>query len=426
MSSIAVIGAQWGDEGKGKIVDFLAKDADIIARFQGGNNAGHSIVVNGQKYVLHLIPSGILYPDKKCIIGNGVVISPEGLLQEIDELRSRGVYIGENLLISDRATLVMPYHVMLESAYERMMGPKKIGTTGKGIGPAYMDKVGRFGIKVSDLMEFKIFEDKLDLNLNIKAKILNKDESWIESTRSQIINNYREYAQRIKPFVKDTSSVLYEAIKSNKNILFEGAQGTLLDVDLGTYPFCTSSNASVGGICTGLGIGPMAINKIIGVMKAYVTRVGSGPFPTEMPSELGDRIRIKGDEFGATTGRPRRCGWFDAVAGRYAVRVNGITSIALTKLDILDDIDPILICKAYEYNGQLIQDFPSNYDVLNKCKPVYESMEGWLSNTSSITNYKDLPKNARRYIERITELVETKVDFVTVGPRRDQIILMDL
>lgn len=425
MPSIAVIGAQWGDEGKGKIVDFLAKDADIVARFQGGNNAGHSIVVNGQKYVLHLIPSGILYPDKKCIIGNGVVISPEGLLQEIDDLRNRGVYIGENLLISDRATLVMPYHVMLESAYEQMMGAKKIGTTGKGIGPAYMDKVGRFGIKISDLLEFNVFEDKLDLNLNIKAKILSKDENWIESTRSQIITNYREYAQRIRPFVRDTSSILYEAVKSNKNILFEGAQGTLLDVDLGTYPFCTSSNASVGGICTGLGIGPMAINKIIGVMKAYVTRVGSGPFPTEMPSDLGDKIRIKGDEFGATTGRPRRCGWFDAVAGRYAVRVNGITSIALTKLDILDDVDPILICKAYEYNGQQIQDFPSNYDVLYKCKPIYEPMEGWLSNTSNITNLRDLPKNARRYIERISELVETKIDFVTVGPRRDQIILMD-
>jgi len=347
MANIAVVGAQWGDEGKGKLVDFLAKDADVIARYQGGNNAGHTVVVGEEKYVLHLIPSGILYPGKKCVIGNGVVLSPGVLFDEIDHLRQRGIYVGDNLAISDRAHVIMPYHLLMESSDENSRGSKKIGTTGRGIGPAYVDKVGRSGIRVGDLLIPKVFGEKLDFNLNEKARILNKSEDWVESTRAAIITEYQEYANRIEPFVTDTSVLLDKAMKAGQSILFESAQGTLLDVDLGTYPYCTSSNPTAGGICTGLGVGPTAVDKVIGVMKAYVTRVGEGPFPTKLPPDMDERVRQKGEEFGATTGRPRQCGWFDAVAARYAVRVNGFTGIALTKLDILDEINPIKLCVEY-------------------------------------------------------------------------------
>jgi len=422
MANVVVVGAQWGDEGKGKVVDYLAKDADIIARYQGGDNAGHTVVVGEQKYVLHLIPSGILHPDKKCVIGNGVVLSPKTLFQEIDHLRQRGIHIEDNLAISDRTHLIMPYHLLMESTDEDNRGAKRIGTTKRGIGPAYVDKVGRSGIRVGDLLNLEVFEEKLDFNLNAKARILGKSKEWIESAKTEILEEYRGYAARISPFVKDTSLMLNEAMKAGKSILFESAQGTLLDVDLGTYPYGTSSNPTAGGVCAGLGIGPTAIDRVIGVTKAYVTRVGEGPFPTELPPEMNEEIRQKGEEFGATTGRPRQCGWFDAVAARYAVRVNGFTGIAVTKLDILDETDSLKICVEYKYDGKRLTEFPGQIDVLENCEPIYESMDGWLADTSKATRYEDLPKNARKYIERISQLMETKVEFVAVGPERDRIV----
>jgi adenylosuccinate synthase len=422
MSNVVVVGAQWGDEGKGKIVDFLAKDADIVARYQGGNNAGHSIVVGEDKFILHLIPSGILYPEKKCIIGNGVVLSPKVLFEEIEDLRQRGVYIGDNLFISDRTHLIMPYHLLVESNDEMSRGSKKIGTTGRGIGPAYVDKAGRLGIRVGDLLDFGTFTDKLDLNLAMKAKFLEKSEDWIRATRSEIIEEYKGYAEKMKPFIADTSVILYEAIKAGKNIVFESAQATLLDIDLGTYPYCTSSNPTAGGVCVGLGIGPTMIDKVMGIAKAYTTRVGEGPFPSEMPSDMNEVIRQKGLEFGATTGRPRRCGWFDAVATRYSARVNGFTSVAITKLDVLDELDSIDICIEYSYQGKTLTEFPGQINVLENLEPIYERMDGWRTDTSEIVKYGDLPENARKYVEKISCLIETKVEFVAVGPRRDQII----
>ena len=422
MSNVVVVGAQWGDEGKGKIVDFLAKNADIVARYQGGNNAGHSIVVGKDKFIFHLIPSGILYPEKKCIIGNGVVLSPKVLFEEIEDLRQRGVYIGDNLFISDRTHLIMPYHLLVESNDEMSRGSKKIGTTGRGIGPAYVDKAGRSGIRVGDLLDFRTFTDKLDLNLAMKAKFLEKSEDWIRFTRSEIIEEYKGYAEKMKPFIADTSAILYEAIKAGKNIVFESAQATLLDIDLGTYPYCTSSNPTAGGVCVGLGIGPTMIDKVMGVAKAYTTRVGEGPFPSEMPSDMNEGIRQKGQEFGATTGRPRRCGWFDAVATRYSARVNGFSSVAITKLDVLDELDSISICVGYSYQGKTFTEFPGQINVLENVEPIYERMDGWRTDTSEIVKYEDLPENARKYVEKITRLIETKVEFVAVGPRRDQII----
>ena len=425
MANIVVVGAQWGDEGKGKVVDFLAKDADIIARYQGGDNAGHTVVVGEEKYVLHLIPSGILHPDKKCVIGNGVVLSPRTLFKEIDHLRQRGIYIGDNLAISDRTHLIMPYHLLMESIDEDKRGKNKIGTTKRGIGPAYMDKVGRSGIRVGDLLDFEAFEEKLTFNLQEKAKILGKTQEWVESAKAETTEEYRDYAKRIEPFVTDTSLMLNEAIKSGKSVLFESAQGTLLDVDLGTYPYGTSSNPTAGGVCAGLGIGPTMIHKVIGVVKAYVTRVGAGPFPTELPTDMNEQIRQKGEEFGATTGRPRQCGWFDAVAARYAVRVNNFTSIAITKLDILDELESMKLCVGYRYNGKTITEFPSQIHILENCEPVYESMEGWRTDTSELRKYQDLPEKARKYVERISQLMETKVELVAVGPERDRIMTVD-
>ena len=422
MSNVVVIGAQWGDEGKGKIVDFLAKDADIIARYQGGNNAGHSIVVGNEKYIFHLIPSGILYPEKKCIIGNGVVISPRVLFDEIDDLRKRGVYINSNLYVSDRAHLIMPYHLLIESNDEMLRGSKKIGTTGRGIGPAYVDKAGRLGIRVGDLLDFDTFKGKLDLNLAMKARFLDKSEDWIKSTRLEIIEEYKGYAEKMKPFIADTSFILYEAIKSGKNVVFEGAQATLLDIDFGTYPYCTSSNPTAGGVCVGLGIGPTMIDKVMGIAKAYTTRVGEGPFPTEMLTDMNEKVRQKGQEFGATTGRPRRCGWFDAVAVRYSVRINGFSSIALTKLDVLDELDHINVCVGYKDQNKTITEFPGQLNELENVEPIYELMDGWRTDISDIREYNNLPENAKKYVEKISQLLKTKIEFIAVGPRRDQII----
>jgi len=422
MANTVVVGTQWGDEGKGKIIDFLSEDADIVARYQGGPNAGHSVVVGNEKFVMHLIPSGILHPDTLCIIGNGVVISLEKVIAEINELRARGVYIEENLLISDRTHLIMPYHPLVESAAETQGGSQKIGTTLRGVGPAYTDKMNRqAGIRVIDLFDFDLFEEKLDFNLQIKGENL---RSIRELNKTDLLDKYKEYAQRIASHVKDTSLFLNNAIKAGKRILYEGAQGTMLDVDFGTYPFVTSSNTTVGGVCTGLGVSPNAIDEVIGVSKAYTTRVGKGPFPTELSGKLSERIRQIGAEYGATTGRPRRCGRLDIVVLRYAARINGLTGIALTKIDVLDDLDVIKICTGYKYKSDTLTEFPSNLKVLNECEPIYEEMPGWLTPTSSIKDYNLFPGNARKYIERISELLETKIAIVSVGARRDQTLIL--
>lgn len=423
MSNIVVVGAQWGDEGKGKIVDYLSKDADIIARYQGGDNAGHTIVVGENKYILHLVPSGILHSDKKCIIGNGVVLSPKVFFEEIETLRQRGVDVNDdNLYISERTHLIMPYHKLMDAMEEKSRGSNKIGTTGRGIGPAYMDKAARVGIRVGDLMYPDVFAEKLELNLVQKSKYLGESSDWVEKTKNEIFKEYQEYAVRLKPFVRDTFTIINDAIDEGKSILFESAQGTLLDIDLGTYPYSTSSNSTVGGASTGLGIAPTKINEVIGLVKAYTTRVGEGPFPTEFPPDMNEKMRNRGEEFGATTGRPRRCGWFDAVAVRYSARLNGFTGIAITKLDILNELETIDICVEYRYNGKKIIGFPSQIEVLDKCEPVYETVDGWCCDISKVRNYDDLPENAKKYVTKLSELVGAKIDLIGVGPKRDQII----
>ncbi len=424
MANTVVVGTQWGDEGKGKIIDFLSQDADVVARYQGGPNAGHSVVVGDEKFVMHLIPSGILHPDTLCIIGNGVVIALEQLIAEMDELSKRGVYIGENLLISDRAHLIMPYHPLVESVAETQGGSQKIGTTLRGVGPTYADKMNRqAGIRVVDLFDFDLFEEKVDFNLQIKGKNLRSIQK--ELNKTDLLEKYKEYAQRIASHVKDTSVVLNDAIKAGKRILFEGAQGTMLDVDFGTYPFVTSSNTTVGGVCTGLGVSPAAIDEVIGISKAYTTRVGEGPFPTELLGKFGEHLRQKGDEYGATTGRPRRCGWLDIVVLKYAARINGLTGIALTKVDVLDDLDVIKICTGYKYKSDTLTEFPSSLKVLRECEPIYEEVCGWLTPTPPIKDYNLLPSNTRRYIEHISELLETKVAIVSTGPRREQTLVLE-
>ena len=420
MANIAVIGAQWGDEAKGKIIDVLAENADVVARYQGGTNAGHTVVIKNEKFVLHLIPSGILRENITCVLGNGVIVDLEKLIAEIDELGKRGVNVDDNLLISARAHLVMPYHLLAEKESESKKG-KQIGTTLQGIGPTYSDKMNRqFGIRIADLMDFDLFKEKLAFVLKNKSKILKSIDEELDY--DELVKKYKDYANRIENYVTDTSLFMHKAVKSGKRILFEGAQGTLLDIDFGTYPYVTSSNTTIGGVCTGLGVGPKAIDKIIGVSKAYTTRVGKGPFPTELPEELGEHIREKGNEFGATTGRPRRCGWLDIVGLKYAIRLNSLTDIALTKLDVLDGLEKIKVCVAYQYSGDRLEDFPSNLRILEKCEPIYEELPGWKKEISSIQNYKDLPINAINYIEHISELLDTKVSIVSVGKRRDQII----
>jgi adenylosuccinate synthase len=423
MANTLVVGAQWGDEGKGKIVDFLSEKADVVARYQGGTNAGHTIVIGDKKFIMHLIPSGILHPNIQCIIGNGVVIPLESLIKEMDGLIERGIHIGENLLISDRAHLIMPYHPLMESVANSREG-KKLGTTLRGIGPAYMDKMNRLaGIRIADLFDAELFEEKLDFNIQNKLQLVENLQSKID--KSTILKQYREYAQRIKPHVADTSSVLHNAIKNGKRILFEGAQGTLLDIDFGTYPFVTSSNTTVGGVCTGLGIGPKAIDEVMGIVKAYTTRVGEGPFPTELSNTLGEHLRQKGAEFGATTGRPRRCGWLDMVVLKYAARINGLTSIALTKLDVLDEMDTIKVCVAYKHKSDIITEFPSNLRILYECEPIYEDLPGWKTPISEAKNYDDLPIHAQKYIEFISEQLETKIAIISVGPARTQTLVLN-
>ena len=425
MANVAVIGAQWGDEGKGKIVDLLARRSDVVVRFQGGNNAGHTLVVNGKKTILHVIPSGALHEDKVCVIGNGVVLDAEVLLDELRELRRQGhLQDKRQLRISEQAHLIMPYHKAIDLARERMRGEGKIGTTGRGIGPTYEDKAARVGIRVVDLLEEETFQAKLEHNIaekNVYLKAILKEEAL---DFDDIHRAYSGYRDKLAPYVTDTGVLLEEFFREGKNVLFEGAQGTLLDLDHGTYPYVTSSNTVIGGVCSGAGVGPRHIHEVIGITKAYTTRVGGGPFPSELTGSEGDKLRQDGDEYGATTGRPRRCGWFDAVAVRHAVRLNGLTGLALTKLDVLTGSPRIRVCTAYRVGGKLLRHFPASLKVMETLEPVWEEFPGWQEPVTDARRVADLPANARRYMERLEELVETEIVIVSVGPDRDQTILL--
>lgn len=424
MAGVIVVGSQWGDEGKGKIIDFLAEKADFVVRYQGGNNAGHTVVVNDQEFRLHLIPSGILYPRTQCIIANGVVLDPAVLIQEIENLRQRGVST-DNLLISSRAQVLMPYHQRIDELEEERRGNYKIGTTKRGIGPAYMDKISRTGIRVADLLDKEFFSQKLKRVLGEKNRLLTEFYHVEPFDYQEIRDKYLAYGEAIRPYVVDTSIVIYRALKEGKKVLFEGAQGTLLDIDHGTYPYVTSSHPVAGGALVGSGIGPTFIDRVIGVVKAYTTRVGEGPFPTELKDELGQQIRERGREYGTTTGRPRRCGWLDTVILRYAVRVNGLSELAITKLDILDELDTIKLCTAYHCRGEIIEELPSTLEELANCEPIYEEWPGWKTDITSAQNFSDLPPNAQNYLQRIEQLTQTPINLIAVGPERRKTIILN-
>ncbi|WP_251862195.1 adenylosuccinate synthase [Clostridium sp. Marseille-Q2269] len=425
MSAFIVLGAQWGDEGKGKMTDYLAEEANVVVRFQGGNNAGHTVVVGEKEYKLHLIPSGILYDDKLNVIGNGVVLDPKALFEEISYLESLGVKITpDRLIISDRAQVIMPYHRVLDGIKERARGSKDIGTTGKGIGPCYTDKMERSGIRVCDLIHKEVFEENLKETLEIKNKIITEVFGGEALDYNEICKEYLEYAEKLKPFVKDISVVVNDKIKEGKEVLFEGAQGTLLDIDYGTYPYVTSSSTIAGGVCTGAGVGPTAITNAVGIAKAYTTRVGKGPFPTELLDTTGDWIREKGHEFGVTTGRARRCGWLDLVILKTSARVSGLTSFAVTKIDTLAGLDTLKMCTGYKLNGEVIDYVPASLEDLAKCEPIYEEFEGWDDSIANARSYKDLPENAIKYLKKIEDFTGTKVSIVSVGPKRDQTMMI--
>jgi adenylosuccinate synthase len=425
MANVVVIGAQWGDEGKGKVVDIYTEHADNVVRYQGGNNAGHTLVVGDEKVVLHLIPSGILHEGKRCIIGNGVVLDPEVFIREITNLKAKGKMPDDSVLcLSEALHIIMPYHKRIDIARESRSGDRKIGTTGRGIGPAYEDKIGRRGIRLCDLLDPEIFARKLREALEEKNFLLEQFLGDKPFTFEEIFTEYTAYAETLRTYVADTSLMLHREVKAGRTILFEGAQGTLLDVDHGTYPFVTSSSTCAGGACTGTGISPREIHEIIGISKAYVTRVGSGPFPTELLEETGEKMRQAGNEFGSTTGRPRRCGWFDTIVLRYAVRVNGLTGVAITKLDVLDDFDTIKVCTGYRYQGRAIDEIPATLEVFAGCEPVYEELPGWKCDISGARTFDELPANARSYIRRLEELVGCPIVMVSVGPRRDQTITL--
>ena len=424
MSTVVIVGSQWGDEGKGKVIDYLAAEADVVVRGQGGNNAGHSVVVDDKKYALHLIPSGILNKNAINIIGNGVVLDPEGFLNEIKGLEEKGIDTS-NIKISERAHVVFPYHKTLDFLAEEARGSEKIGTTVKGIGPAYMDKVERSGIRVCDLINPEVLKAKLEKQIEFKNKIITRIYDSQALDGDKIIKDFTAYGQAIKPFVTDTSVLVHDAVKENKKVLLEGAQGTLLDIDFGTYPYVTSSHPISGGFAIGAGIGPNAIEEVLGITKAYTTRVGKGPFVTELENEVGDQIRKQGNEFGTTTGRPRRCGWLDLVIVNYAARINGMTCIALMLLDVLTGFDEVKICTAYEYKGQTIHHFPADLSVLADCKPVYTTLKGWKEDISQCKTYEALPEAAKAYIDFIEEQVGIPVKIVSIGPKRDQTIIRD-
>lgn len=422
MSTVVILGAQWGDEGKGKVIDYLAKEADVVVRGQGGNNAGHSVVVENEKYALHLIPSGILNENTVNVIGNGVVFDPEGFLKEIDGLEAKGIST-KSIKVSDRAHVVFPYHKEIDRLAEEARGADMIGTTKKGIGPCYMDKVERSGIRVCDFIDADIFEPLFRNRIKAKNDIIVKIYGGTPMDEEAMVAAYKSFAQRVKPFVADTSVIVYEALRKGEKVLLEGAQGTLLDLDYGTYPYVTSSHPTSGGFTIGSGIGPNEIGEVVGITKAYTTRVGLGPFVTELDNEIGDRIRVAGHEFGTTTGRPRRCGWLDTVMVNYSKRVNGMTCIALMLLDVLTGFEELKICTAYKYGDDVITNFPASLNVLAKCEPIYETLPGWTEDISGIDSFEALPENARNYVRRIEELVGIPVKIVSVGPKRTETIV---
>ncbi|NEU81119.1 adenylosuccinate synthase [Nostoc sp. UIC 10630] len=424
MANVIVIGAQWGDEGKGKITDLLSRSADVVVRYQGGVNAGHTIVVKGQTFKLHLIPSGILYPNTDCIIGCGTVIDPQILIAELDQLKELNIST-DHLLISETAHVTMPYHRLIDQASEERRGSHKIGTTGRGIGPTYADKSERTGIRVLDLMNPDELREQLEWTINYKNVILEKLYNLPPLDPQEVIEQYLGYAERLRPHVVDTSLKISDAIQRRRNILFEGAQGTLLDLDHGTYPYVTSSNPVAGGACVGTGVGPTMIDRVIGVSKAYTTRVGEGPFPTELDGELGELLCDRGAEFGTTTGRKRRCGWFDAVIGRYAVRINGMDCMALTKLDVLDELEEIQVCVAYDIDGQRSEHFPTSSRQFARCRPIYKTLPGWKVSTTECRTLEDLPQQALDYLKFLAELMEVPIAIVSLGASRDQTIIVE-
>jgi len=429
MANIVVVGAQWGDEGKGKIVDLLADSVDVIARYQGGHNAGHTVVVDDKRYVLHLIPSGILHRNKVCIIGNGVVVDPSALIEEIEGLKKMKVYVGKNLFISGNAHVIMPYHKSIEQCSEELRGKKRIGTTGRGIGPAYVDKMARRGIRMIDLLDRRVFKEKLREALEDANFLLTQRYGSKGIIMRKVYEDYMRYADYLSPYITDTTLLINRFIDEGKDVLFEGAQGTLLDVDHGTYPYVTSSSASAGGACTGMGVSPLKIDRIIGVIKAYTTRVGGGPFPTELKDEIGRTLRERGGEYGATTGRPRRCGWLDAVSLRHSIRINRFTGLALTKLDVLDTMERIKVCIAYEHEGhnkkiKRVKEMPFNLHLLQSSRPIYKELNGWRCNTKGIKRLRDLPKNARMYIDYIEELLNVRIEIISTGQMREDVIIL--
>lgn len=424
MPGLAIVGSQWGDEGKGKIIDYLAEKADMVVRGQGGNNAGHTVVIGDKKYALHLIPSGILNKGAMNIIGNGVVFDPEGFFKEIEDLEKDGVDT-TNIYVSDRAHIVFPYHKVLDGLYEAARGDDDIGTTKKGIGPCYMDKIERSGIRICDMMDEKVFRAKLSAQIDRKNDIIEKLFHSEPIDKEALIEKYAEYAKKLKPYMKDTGVLVYESLKKGGKVLFEGAQGSLLDVDLGTYPYVTSSHPTSGGFTIGSGIGAGLIQEVLGITKAYTTRVGKGPFVTEEDNETGNRIRELGREYGVTTGRPRRCGWFDAVVVRYSARINGMTGISLMLLDVLDQFETIKLCCRYDHKGEKIDHFPARLEIIEECKPVYRELKGWLCDISNCRTFEELPEEAKAYIKAIEEETGVPVKIVSVGPRRDQTIIRE-
>jgi len=423
--NIVVIGAQWGDEGKGKVVDIITPHVDVVVRFSGGNNAGHTVVVGRDKYVLHTIPSGILHNGRRCVIGCGVVIDPGSLIEEMESLVQRGIGLDGNLYISKNAHLIMPYHPALDRASEAKLGTRRIGTTGKGVGPAYVDKTARVGIRMADLLDERLFREKLEFNLAQKNRLLRDFYDAETFGVEAILNQYLRYAGWLAPYITDTALLLSTWIESGYSVLFEGAQATMLDIDHGTYPYITSSSTTAGGAATGTGVPPTKIHGVLGVAKAYSTRVGGGPFPTEMTGKLAETIRARGKEYGNTTGRPRRCGWFDGVVLRYAARINGFDTVALTKLDVLDQCETLKVCTGYRWRGDIITDFPGEETALAELEPVYEDVEGWMTSTAGAKNEADLPAKARHYLERLEELIGVPFCLVSTGAQRDETILCE-
>ena len=425
MPNIVVVGTQWGDEGKGKVVDVITPHVDVVVRYQGGNNAGHTVVVGREKYVLQSIPAGILHRGRRCVIGCGVVVNPGALIEEMEALVRRGVVLDGNLFISKNAHLIMPYHPALDRASEAKLGSRRIGTTGRGVGPAYVDKAARVGIRVGDLLNERLFREKLEMNVAQKNRLLREIYDAPTFSVAEILDQYLRYAGWLAPYVTDTALLLTRWIESGYSVLFEGAQGTMLDIDHGTYPFITSSSTTAGGAATGTGVPPTRIHGVLGVAKAYTTRVGGGPFPAEMSGKIAEHVQARGNEYGSVTGRPRRCGWFDAMVLRYAVRVNGLDTVALTKLDVLDQCAAIKICTAYRYQGGILTDFPEDETVVAEAEPVYEEIEGWLATTSGAKNEVDLPAKARRYLERLEELIGVPFCLISTGAQRDETILCE-